>query len=61
MRDFGAAKSYDLGRHPTNSLLALFPGWLIIVAPFITYSAVPSAPKERRASPPRILSTAGLH
>ena len=37
MRDFGRAKGYDLGRSPTNSLLALFPGAYIIVPPFITY------------------------
>ena len=37
LRDFGRAKGYDLGARPVNSLLALFPGWLIIVPPFITY------------------------
>ena len=37
MRDYGYAKGFDLGRNPTNSLLALFPGGFIIVPPFITY------------------------
>lgn len=31
MRDYGKAKGYDLGQNPTNSVLALFPGGLIIV------------------------------
>jgi hypothetical protein len=37
LRDYGAAKGYDLGQNPTNSLLALVPGFLIIVPPFVTY------------------------
>lgn len=37
LRDFGKAKGYDLGQNPTNSLLALFPGALIIVPALITY------------------------
>jgi uncharacterized protein DUF4234 len=37
MRDYGQAKGYDLGQNPTNSLLALFPGGLIIVPALITY------------------------
>jgi hypothetical protein len=37
LRDFGRANGYDLGQHPTNSLLALIPGGFIIVPPFITY------------------------
>ena len=37
LRDFGRAKGYDLGQNPTNSLLALFPGGLIIVPALITY------------------------
>jgi Domain of unknown function (DUF4234) len=37
MRDYGEAKGYDLGQNPTNSLLALIPGFLIIVPPFVTY------------------------
>ena len=37
LRDFGRARGRDLGQNPTNSVLALFPGSLIIVPPFVTY------------------------
>jgi hypothetical protein len=37
MRDYGKAKGYDLGQNPTNSVLALFPGGLIIVPALVTY------------------------
>lgn len=37
LRDYGRAKGYDLGQNPTNSLLALFPGGLIIVPALISY------------------------
>lgn len=37
LRDYGRAKGYDLGQNPTNSVLALFPGGLIIVPALITY------------------------
>jgi hypothetical protein len=37
LRDYGRAKGYDLGQNPTNSLLALFPGVIIIVPALITY------------------------
>ncbi|MBV9336059.1 MAG: DUF4234 domain-containing protein [Solirubrobacterales bacterium] len=37
LRDLGQAKGYDLGQNPTNSLLALFPGGLILVPALITY------------------------
>src|SRR2546421_4845677 len=37
MQDYGRAKGYDLGQNPTNSVLALFPGALIIVPALITY------------------------
>jgi Domain of unknown function (DUF4234) len=37
MRDYGKAKGFDLGQNPTNSVLALFPGGLIIVPALITY------------------------
>jgi len=37
LRDYGAAKGYDLGQNPTNSLLALFPGALIVVPALVTY------------------------
>ena len=37
MKAFGESKGYDLGRNPTNSLLALFPGFLIIIPPLVSY------------------------
>ena len=37
MKAFGEARGYDLGRNPTNSLLALFPGFLIIIPPLVSY------------------------
>jgi hypothetical protein len=37
LRDYGRAKGVDLGQNPTNSLLAVFPGGLIIVPALITY------------------------
>jgi hypothetical protein len=37
LRDYGKAKGYDLGQNPTNSLLALFPGGIIIVPALNTY------------------------
>jgi Domain of unknown function (DUF4234) len=37
LRDYGRAKGYDLGQNPTNSLLALFPGAIIIVPALVTY------------------------
>ena len=37
LSDYGKSKGYDLGQNPTNSLLALFPGGLIIVPALITY------------------------
>jgi Domain of unknown function (DUF4234) len=37
LRDYGRARGYDLGQKPTNSLLALVPGGLIIVPALITY------------------------
>jgi len=37
LRDYGQAKGYDLGENPANSVLALFPGGLIIVPALITY------------------------
>ena len=35
--DYGKAKGVDLGDSPTTSLLALFPGGLIIVPALVTY------------------------
>jgi Domain of unknown function (DUF4234) len=37
LRDFGRAKGYDLGQSPTNSVLALFPGGLIVIPALVSY------------------------
>ena len=37
LRDYGRARGYDLGQNPTSSLLALFPGGLVVVPALITY------------------------
>ncbi|HEX2708333.1 MAG TPA: DUF4234 domain-containing protein [Solirubrobacterales bacterium] len=37
LKAYGEAKGYDLGQNPTNSLLALFPGGIIIIPALITY------------------------
>ena len=37
LKAYGEAKGYDLGQSPTNSLLALFPGFIIIVPPLVSY------------------------
>lgn len=37
MKAFGESRGYDLGRNPVNSLLALFPGGIVIVPALITY------------------------
>jgi hypothetical protein len=37
LRDYGRARGYDLGQSPTSSVLALFPGGLIIVPALVTY------------------------
>jgi hypothetical protein len=37
LRDYGNAKGVDLGQNPTNSLLALFPGGIIIVPALVSY------------------------
>jgi hypothetical protein len=37
LRDLGRAHGYDLGQNPTNSLLAVFPGGLIVVPALISY------------------------
>jgi hypothetical protein len=36
MRDLGRARGVDLGQNPTNSVLALIPGGLIIVPAIVT-------------------------
>jgi hypothetical protein len=35
--DFGRARGYDLGQNPTLSLLAVFPGGLIVVPALVSY------------------------
>ena len=37
LRDYGYAKEQDLGQSPTSSLLALVPGFLILIPPLISY------------------------
>jgi hypothetical protein len=37
MKAYGESLGYDLGRNPTNSLLALFPGGLIVIPALMTY------------------------
>jgi hypothetical protein len=37
LRDFARARGHDLGQNPTNSVLAVFPGGLIIVPALVTY------------------------
>ena len=37
LKAYGEAKGYDLGQNPTNSLLALVPGFLIIIPPLVSY------------------------
>jgi hypothetical protein len=37
LRDYGRVKGHDLGQNPTASLLALFPGGIIVVPALITY------------------------
>ncbi|HEY8082187.1 MAG TPA: DUF4234 domain-containing protein [Solirubrobacterales bacterium] len=37
LRDLGRAKGQDLGQNSTNSLLALVPGFILIVPPLVSY------------------------
>lgn len=37
LKAYGEAKGFDLGQNPTNSLLALFPGALIVIPALVTY------------------------
>ena len=37
LKAYGEHQGDDLGRNPTNSLLALIPGCLIIVPPLVSY------------------------
>jgi Domain of unknown function (DUF4234) len=37
LKAYGEAKGYDLGQNPTNSVLALFPGAIIVIPALVTY------------------------
>lgn len=37
LKAYGEVKGYDLGQNPTNSWLALFPGFLLIIPPLVSY------------------------
>ena len=37
LRDYGRARGEDLGQSPTSSLLALFPGGILLVPALVTY------------------------
>ncbi len=37
LKAFGESRGYDLGRKPVNSLLALVPGFIIIIPPLVSY------------------------
>ncbi len=37
LRDYGRVRGYDLGQSPVNSLLALFPGGIIVVPALVSY------------------------
>jgi Domain of unknown function (DUF4234) len=37
LRDYGRAKGYDLGQNPTASVLALFPGAIVVIPALVTY------------------------
>lgn len=37
LKAYGEAKGYDLGQNPTGSLLALFPGVIIVVPALVSY------------------------
>ena len=37
MQAYGEAQGYEIGRDPTRSALALFPGSLLIVPPLVSY------------------------
>ena len=37
LKAYGEAKGYDLGQNPTNSVLALVPGFLILIPPLVSY------------------------
>jgi hypothetical protein len=37
LKAYGEAKGYDLGQSPVNSLLALFPGGIIVIPALVSY------------------------
>ena len=61
LRDYGRANGYDLGQNPTSSLLALFPGGLIVVPALITYWRGTKRVRERHGSRRRSRLMDGSH
>jgi hypothetical protein len=37
LKAYGETKGFDLGQNPTNSLLALFPGGIIVIPALVSY------------------------
>lgn len=37
LKAYGEAKGFDLGQNPTNSVLALFPGGIIVIPALVSY------------------------
>ncbi|HEX6204770.1 MAG TPA: DUF4234 domain-containing protein [Solirubrobacterales bacterium] len=37
LKEYGEAKGFDLGQNPTNSVLALFPGGIIVIPALVSY------------------------
>jgi Domain of unknown function (DUF4234) len=59
LKAYGEAKGFDLGQNPTNSVLALVPGFLLIIPPWSATGAAPSASRAPRRSPGASRSAAG--
>jgi len=59
MKAYGESLGYDLGRNPTNSVLAVFPGGLIVVPALITYWRGTNRVQGPRRWPTGSRSTAG--
>ena len=62
LSEYGKAKGYDLGQNPTNTLLAVLFGWILLFIPTIIaiyrfVEARPAGPAPRRHAPSS--STAG--
>lgn len=37
LKEYGEAKGHDLGQNPTNSVLAVFPGGIILIPALVTF------------------------